>query len=132
MANKDKAQAFYEQPIIAAASLRAPKKGEVYPIAITTASQTFTVPAAWAGSLVRVQADGGDVFLQTSDDASAAVDKTAVCTTAGSPIALTPPAAGCFKVFNGQWLDIPFPAVTGSWAAQGSVACTARAHLAET
>lgn len=124
-----------QQREVSAASLRAPLRGEILPITVTTSSKRFAVPAAWRGSLVRIQADGGDVYIQVSAAADAAVDVAARAQEAGSPIALTPSASGngCFRIPNGQWLDVPMPSESvGTFALIGSVACCARTHLSET
>jgi len=80
---------FYgKRPDIAAASLRGAIRGEIYPIDVTTSSKTFIVPTDWKGCLVRVQADGGDIYYQISTDAGA----PAACAAAGGTFAL--PRAG--------------------------------------
>lgn len=123
----------YAKPYIAAASLRGAIKGEPYPITVLATSKTFTVPAAWKGSLVRIQAEGSDVYYLISVDASLAVcDKTALAGEAGNPVALTAPVGGCGRIYNGQWQDIPFPPEATTFALQGATACVARAHSAET
>ena len=61
-----RALSYGPQPDIAAASLRAPMRGEILAITVTTTSKQFTVPSAWKGSFVRIQADGGDVYVQVS------------------------------------------------------------------
>jgi hypothetical protein len=132
-----RASHYGPMPEIAAASLRAPLRTEVLPITVTTASKTFTVPDAWKGALVTIEADGGDVSIQISVDAASA----AVCDlasraveTGGPPIALTAPSPpnGCFKIFSGSFRDLPFPANAVTFALIGSAACVARCHLAET
>lgn len=129
-----RAQAYGPQPDIAAASLRAPLRGEILPIAVTTASKQFNVPAGWKGSFVRIQADGGDVYMQVSTAADAACDATARAQEAGSPITLTASASGngCFKIPDGTWLDVPFGSDANTFALIGSVACVARCHPSET
>lgn len=118
----------------AAASLRAPLRGEILAITVTTSSKRFNVPAAWKGSFARIQADGGDLYLQVSTATDAAADSTARAQESGAPIDLTPSVSGngCVKIPDGQWLDVPFPANASTFALQGSVACCARTHLAET
>jgi len=120
-----------------ATSLRAPLRGEILPITVTTASKRFATPAAWRGSLVRMQADGGDLYVQVSTAADAGVSIAARAAEAGAPlITLTAPTGaetGCFKIPDGTWLDVPFPDVTdGSFALVGSAAMVARCHLSET
>jgi hypothetical protein len=119
-----------------AASLRGCVRGEELPISVTTASKTFTVPAAWLGKHVRIQADGGDVYYQISLTGTAAVaDLTARATeTGGPPIALTAAASGngCAKIPSGTFVDIPFPASATTFALIGSAACCARTFIAET
>jgi hypothetical protein len=122
------------QPEIAAASLRAPMRGEVLVITVTTASKRFLVPDAWKGIYVDVQADGGDVYIQVSTAADAACDKDARAVETGSPIALTPSASGngCMKIPDGQKLPVPFPPLAHTFALQGSAACAARTQPSET
>ncbi len=125
----------YFRPAVAAASLRGAIRGEPLPITVIATSKTFVVPDAWKGSLVRIQAEGADVYYVISVDATLAVcDKTAVAVETGNPIALTQPGGGgtCGRIYNGQWQDIPFPAEATTFALQGAVACVARAHPAET
>lgn len=123
----------YDKPAYAAASLRAPMRGEVYPITVLATSKTFVVPTAWKGRLVRFEADGGDVGIQVALDNTAAASLTAFCTDDGlTPATLTPPSTGAFRIYNGQWCDIPFPSTAATFAVIGNVACTARAHLSET
>jgi hypothetical protein len=122
------------QPEIAAASLRAPLRGEVLTITVTTASKRFLVPDAWKGSYVDIQADGGDVYIQISTAADAACDKDARAVETGNPIALTASASGngCMKIPDGQKAFMPFPANASTFALQGSAACCARTHPSET
>ena len=123
----------YQQAAVAAASLRAPLRGEVLPIAVTTASKQFLVPAGWKRRIVRIQADGGDVYLQVSTAADAACDIAARAQESGSPITLAASASGngCFKIADGQWLDVPFGSDANTFALIGSAACVARCHLSE-
>jgi hypothetical protein len=118
----------------ASASLRAPMRGETLPVIVTTASKRFAVPESWKSKHVRLQADGGDVYVQVSTAADAACDIAARAQEAGSPIALTPSASGsgCFKVPDGTWLDVPFPADAQTFALIASAACVARCHPSET
>lgn len=119
----------------AAASLRAPIRGELLPIAVTTSSKTFLVPDAWKGSYVDFQADGGDLYIQVSTTATlAVVDKDVRAVEAGNPIALTPPVSGngCMKILDGQTIPIPFPSNATTFALQGSANCCARTHPSET
>jgi hypothetical protein len=120
--------------MVAATSLRAPLRTEIMPITVTTASKRFAVPELWKGSLVRIQADGGNVYVQVSTAADATCDIAARAVETGTPIALTPPASGngCYKIVADQFLDVPFPADALSFALIGSAACCARAHLSET
>ena len=122
------------QPQVAAASLRAPVRGEVLAITVTTSSKRFLVPEPWKGILVRIQADGGDLYLQVSTAADAGCDKDARAVETGNPIALTPSASGngCFRIPDGTYLDVPFPAAASTFALQGSAACCARTHPSET
>ncbi len=122
-----------DQATYSAASLRGALRGEPYPITVLATSKTFVVPDAWKGALVRIQAEGADVFYVISTDATQAVaDKTALAgETGGPPIVLTPATNGCGRIYNGQWQDIPFPAGATTFALQGAVACVARCHLAE-
>jgi hypothetical protein len=124
---------------VSASSLRAPLRGELYPITVGTTSKRFAPPAAWLGSLVRMQADGGDLYVQLSNTAApttpdATADKDARAVETGTPlITLSPVAAGtgCFKVPDGTWLDVPFGADVTSFALQGSATMVARCHLSE-
>lgn len=119
----------------AAASLRAPLRGEILPIAVGTASERFTVPDAWKGRFVNIQADGGDLYVQVSTSTDANCDKDARAVKSGpDPVTLTPSASGngCFKIPDGQYLPVPFPANASTFALQGSAACVARTHPAET
>lgn len=130
----------HARPAASATSLRGPIRGEIYPITVTTASKRFAVPAAWSGSLVRVQADGGDLYVQQSTTAAPAAadatcDKDARAVETGSPLITIAPVAagtGCFKVPDGTWLDIPFGVEVTSFALQGSATMVARCHLSET
>jgi hypothetical protein len=120
-----------------AASFRAPMRGEIYPIAVATTAERFAVPVEWRGSIVRVQADGGDLYLQTStgNDANADKDARAGKAVNAGTTTLTVPGAntGCFKIPDGTWLDVPMPdAAAATFALQGSAACVARCHLSET
>lgn len=131
------AVAYGAQPMIAAASMRAPLRTEVLPITVTTSSKTFVVPDAWKGLLVTIEADGGDVSIQISTDpGSAAVCDLAAraVETGGPPIVLTPPATpnGCFKIFDKAFRDLPFPSNAVTFALIGSAGCVARCHPAET
>ncbi len=119
----------------AAASLRAPLRGEILVIAVTTASTRFAVPNAWKGRFVNVLADGGDVFVQVSTGTDANCDKDARAIQSGpDPITLSPSASGngCWKIPDGQYLPIPFPQNASTFALQGSAACCARTHPSET
>jgi hypothetical protein len=129
-----RALSYGPQPDIAASSLRAPMRGEILPISVTTTSKRFAVPAAWKGSFVNIQADGGDVYVQVSTAADAACDIAARAQEAGSPIALTPSASGngCFKIPDGQYLPVPFPQDAQTFALIASTACVARCHPSET
>lgn len=126
----------YVQSGIAATSLRGAIRGEILPIAVGTSSKTFAVPAAWKGSLVRIHADGGDVYYQISNDATAPAvcDIAARAVEAGSPIALTPSVSGngCVPIWSGTWLDVPFGTDAQTFALIGSAACVARTHPSET
>jgi len=123
----------YEQAAIAAASLRGAIKGEPYPIAVTATSKTFVVPDTWKGALVRIQAEAVDVYYVISIDATLAVaNKDAAAGVAGDPAVLTAPAGGAGRIFDKQWLDVPFPSTATTFALQGSAAGVARCHLAET
>lgn len=128
-------QASYgpDQAPYAAACLRGALRGEPYPITVLTTSKTFVVPDAWKGALVRIQAEGADLYYVISADATQAVcDKTTLAgESGGPPIALTPATNGCSRIFNGQWQDIAFPAGATTFALQGASACVARCHLAE-
>lgn len=121
-----------------AVSLRGPIRGEIYPITVSTTSKRFAVPAAWSGSLVRIQADGGDLYVQQSTTVGtpdATADKDARAVETGSPlIVLSPVTAGtgCFKIPDGTWLDVPFGSDVTSFAIQASATCVARCHLSET
>jgi hypothetical protein len=133
-----RALSYGPQPDIAAASLRAPMRGEILPITVTTASKRFAVPELWKGSFVRVQADGGDVYIQVSAAADAGVDYATARageTLNNGTITLAAPTGantGGFKVPDGTWLDVPFPANAQTFALIGSAACVARCHLSET
>ena len=70
-------------PAVAATSLRAPLKGEIYPIDVTTSSKRFVVPAAWKGHYVRMFADGAKLYVQVSTDATATCSTTARVTETG-------------------------------------------------
>ena len=125
----------YSRAPYSAASQRAPLRGEILPIDVTTASKRFAVPESWKGTYVRFQADGANVYVQvsTGDNASADIAARAV-ETGTNPIALTPHAGnnGCFKIPADTWLDIPFPADANTFALVGSAACVARTHPSET
>lgn len=128
-----RAVSYGPQPDIAAASLRGPIRGEVHALTVGTASKTFAVPVAWQGLFVRVQADGGDLYLQISTTATNAVaDKDARSTEAGSPIVLTAPGGGCYKIVNGQAEDVVFPPDATTFAIQASATACARCHPSET
>lgn len=131
-----RALTYGPQPETSAASLRAPLRGEILAITVTTTSKRFVVPDAWKGSFVRVQADGGDVYLQVSTGTNdATCDPAARAQESGAtPPALTPSSSGngCFKIPDGQWLDVPFAAEATNFALIGSVACVARTHPSET
>lgn len=130
------------QPDIAAASLRAPMRGEILSIAITTSAKVFNVPDGtggqpmWKGRYVRMQADGADVYIQVSLGLDANVDKAATAqeATASGRITLTPSASGngAFCIPSGTWLDVPIPAAAQTFAAVGSASCTLRTHPSET
>lgn len=126
----------FEQPAISAVSQRAPMRGEILAITVTTASKRFAVPDAWKGSYVRLQADGGDLYMQVSTGTDAAADKTARAqeAAAGGTITLTPSASGngCYRIPADAWIDVPFPSNAATFALQGSSDCCARAHLSET
>lgn len=127
----------HARPAASATSLRGPIRGEIYPITVTTTSKRFAVPAAWSGSLVRIQADGGDLYVQqstTTGTPDATADKDARAVETGSPLITLAPsvsASGCFKIPDGTWLDVPFSADVTSFAIQGSALCVARCHLSE-
>jgi hypothetical protein len=126
---------FYgNRPDISAASLRAAIRGEIMPIDVTATSKTFVVPDAWKGSLVRIQADGGDIYYQISTTATQATCAIAArATEAGTPIVLTGPAAGgCVKIPKETGEDIAFPADAQTFALVTAVTCVARCHLSET
>jgi hypothetical protein len=134
MALKRDQHPSYSQAAVSAASLRAAIRGEIMPIDVTATSKTFAVPDAWKGSLVRIQADGGDVYYQISTTATQATCSIAArATEAGSPIVLTGPAAGgCVKIAKDTGEDIAFPADAQTFALIGSGPCVARCHLSET
>jgi hypothetical protein len=135
MANSQPVTPSTDHPITKVANMRAPLKGEVLPITVTTASQAFAPPAAWLGKLVRFEADGDNLFVQLSTDTTASVDKAAVCGTSGGPplVIGSSPTGACFKIPNGQYVDIPFAANIQSFAMQmASISAIARTHLAET
>jgi hypothetical protein len=118
-----------------AASLRGCIRGEELPIAVTTTSKTFTVPAAWLGKHVRMQADGADIYYQISLTATNAVaDTTARATESGTPIALTASASGngCHKIPANTFEDIPVPSNATTFALIGTAAACLRTHPAET
>lgn len=127
---------------VRAASLRAPLRGELLPITITTTAKVFNVPDGtggapqWKGKLVRMQADGADVYIQVSLGLDANVDKAATAqeATASGRITLTPSASGngAFCIPSGTWLDVPIPAAAQTFAAVGSASCTLRTHPSET
>ena len=124
----------FMQPMISAASLRAPMRSEVYPITCGTTSKRFAVPDAWKGSIVNVQADGADVYIQVSTATDAACDRTARAGESGSgTLTLATAAAGCWKVAADQTVAIPIPldALTFALHASADASC-ARLHLAET
>jgi hypothetical protein len=134
MSGKDKYPSYAQAPI-AAASFRAPMRTEILPLAVSgSASKRYVVPDTWKGLLVRFQADGGDVYVQVSTAADATCDIAARAVETGTPIAITAPLTvnGCFKISDGQWLDIPFGADASTFATIGSVDCCARTHPAET
>ncbi len=122
------------RPEVAAASLRAPLRGEILVITVTTSSKRFNVPVAWKGAFVNIQADGGDLYIQVSTAADAAADKDARAQEANTPIDLTPSVSGngCWKIPDGQYVPIPFPVNASTFALQGSAACCARTHPSET
>jgi hypothetical protein len=121
------------QPEVSAASLRGPIRGEVHALTVGTASKTFVVPTGWRGIYIRVQADGGDLYLQVSTTATNAVaDKDARSTEAGSPIVPTAAGGACYKIPNGQAEDIVFPPDATTFAIQASAAACARCHPSET
>lgn len=120
-----------------AASLRGYIRTEGLPITCGTVSKTFTVPAAWKGLYIRMQAEFSDVYYQisTAVGTPAVADKSARATeTGGPPIALTAPASGngCFRIPAGTFLDIPFPTNAETFALQANVdASVCRTHPAE-
>lgn len=120
-----------------AASLRAYLRTEGLPITCGTVSKTFTVPAAWKGLHIRMQAEFSDVYYQisTAVGTPAVADKTARATETGTnPIALTAPASGngVFRIPAGTFLDIPFPTNAETFALQANVdASVCRTHPAE-
>jgi len=131
--NRDK-HPTYAQPAVSAASMRAPLKGEIHAIAVTTTSRRFIVPDAWKGHFVRFQADGGDLYIQVSTGTDAAVDKDARSTEGGTPITaitLTAAATACYRVPIDGERDSPFPSDAATFALAGSATCAARTHLAE-
>ena len=126
---------FYgNRPDISAASLRAAIRGEILPIDVTASSKTFAVPDAWKGSLVRIQADGGDLYYQISTTATVATCAIAArAAELGNPIAITAPAAGgCVKIVKDSGEDIAFPADAQTFALIAPQGCVARCHLSET
>jgi hypothetical protein len=133
MPKRDLYQPF-EQNEAGALSLRGAMRGEILPIAVTATSKRFAVPATWKGYLVRIHADGGDVYYQISTGTDAACDVGARAQETGNPIALTPSASGngCVHIPNGGWLDVPFPKDAQTFALISSGICCARAHLSET
>jgi len=128
-----RALSYGPQPDIAAASLRAPMRGELLVLSLLTTSKRYTVPDAWKGSFVNFFADGADVFLQFSTADNAVADKNRASAEAGAgPYTLTAHGDECWKIPNGQWLPIPVPASAVSMGAQASVACLLRTHPSET
>lgn len=121
----------FQRHAVSAASMRAPIKGEILPITVTTASKRFAVPAAWKGHFVRITAEGGDLYVQVSRDATATANKDARAAEANTPIELTAPSDGADWIPKGASLDVPFPSDAETFAIQGSAACVARCHLAE-
>lgn len=124
-----------QQPAVAAASQRAPMRGEILAITVTTTSKRFRVLPAWKSRHVRFQADGGDVYLQVSTAEDAACDPTARAQESGNPVDLTPSVSGngCFKIADGTWLDVPFGATANTFAliTTGTGTVAARCHLSE-
>jgi hypothetical protein len=120
-----------------AASLRGFLRTEGLPITCGTASKTFTVPAAWKGLHIRMQAEFSDVYYQISTAAGtpAVVDKAVrAVETGGPPIALSAPVSGNggFRIPAGTFLDIPFPPNAETFALQANVdASVCRTHPAE-
>lgn len=142
---ESRALAYGPQPDIAAASLRAPLRGEILPIAITTSAKVFNVPdgltagqPSWKNRYVRMQADGGDVYVQFSTGTDANVDTAAVAqeALASGRITLTPSASGngCWKIPDGTWIDVPVPSNAQTFAAitTASSGCKLRTHPSET
>lgn len=123
----------FDQSAVGAISLRAATRGEIHPITVTTTSKTFKVPTEWKGYLVRIHADGGDIYYQVSNDTGsvAAVLISARSGETDNPIVLTAPAAGGIPIQNGSYLDVQFSRSADTFALIGSVDCCARAHLAE-
>jgi hypothetical protein len=123
----------YSQAAVSAVSLRGAIRDEIMPIDVTATSKTFAVPAAWKGCLVRIQADGGDVYYQISTSATlAACAVAARATELGNPITITAPATGCVKIARDTGEDIAFPADAQTFALIGAGPCVARCHLSET
>jgi len=118
---------------IAATSLRGPVRGEVHAIAVGASSKTYVVPDEWRGIFVRVQAEGADLYIQVSTSATPATcDKAARSGEAGSPVVLTAPAGGCYRVADGDSEDMQFPPDATTFAIQASGSGCARCHPSET
>lgn len=124
-----------QSAVESAASLRAPMRGEVMPIAVTTASVTFNVPEGWKNRHVNVYAESADIFIQVSTGLDASVDETA---RAGAVVAngrtsLTAAANGCWRLVKGQWIALKFESDCLTFALKGDgSAGVLRAHVAET
>lgn len=64
-----------------AARVKPPRlESDVVVLASATSSGRLRIPASWLGSYITVQAEGADVYVGFSTDASAAVDRTATTT----------------------------------------------------
>jgi hypothetical protein len=126
----------YLQAAVGASSLRAPMKGEIYPITVTTSAVKYNVPDAWKGAFVCFEADGGDVYIQFATVAAgnADADPAARVVVTGSDLAPSSSGKGCRKVPQDQTREWPIPKDAATFAVVTSSASGAvlRANLAET
>lgn len=71
---------------IEAATIRTPRRGEVYVLAGTNTTQVFATPAEWFGLKVRIEAAGDDCWVQMAPDASISINPLAVTSLTGTQL----------------------------------------------